>query len=340
MNLRPPIHESISKTVGNTPVVHLTRLFDRTDVELFAKIESLNPAGSAKDRSAQGMLDDALATGRLSPGGTVVESSSGNLGVALARACTIAGVNFICVVDSRANRSTVQAIQALGGTISLVTEPDPETGDLLTARHQRVRDLLADTEGAISLDQYSNPANPRAHRDGTMAELAETLDHRIDVLLVATSTTGTVGGCQAYIREHDMDTQVIAVDALGSVLFGGTAGPRLLPGMGAGLVTKLSHQVEPDRVVRVSDAQCVAGCRTLAAREAILAGASAGGVVWALGQLLPSLPAESRVAALLHDGGIAYLPTVYDDDWLADELDLDSDGLARLVAELPGPGRS
>ena len=334
------VRSSISETVGNTPVIALTRLFDRPDVSLFAKLEALNPAGSAKDRSAQGMLDDALATGRLAPGGTVVESSSGNLGVALARACTIAGVNFVCVVDSRANRSTVQAIEALGGTISLVTEPDPVTGDLLTARHARVRELLATIEGAISLDQYANPANPRAHRDGTMTELAAALDHDIDWLLVATSTAGTIGGCHAYIREHRMATKGAAVDAQGSVLFGGTAGPRLLPGMGAGVVTRLSGLVEPDRVVRVRDAQCVAGCRTLAAREGILAGASSGGVVWALGQLLAELEPGARVAVVLHDGGMAYLPTVYDDAWLAQHLQLDRAGLAALVDELPGRAAS
>ncbi|GAA1390851.1 2,3-diaminopropionate biosynthesis protein SbnA [Luteococcus peritonei] len=332
------VHPSLSDAIGNTPVIALTRLFDRSDVSLFAKLEALNPGGSAKDRSAQGMLDDALATGRLRPGGTVVESSSGNLGVALARACTIAGVHFVCVVDSRANRSTVQTIQALGGEISLVSEPDPVTGDLLTARHARVRKLLTTIDGAISLDQYANPANPRAHRDGTMTELAQALDQDIDVLLVATSTTGTIGGCQAYLREHEMDTTLVAVDAQGSVLFDGTAGPRLLPGMGAGLVTRLSGQVQPDRVVRVSDAQCVAGCRALAAREGILAGASAGGVVWALGALLPELDAGAQVAVVLHDGGMAYLPTVYDDSWVHEQLGLDRPALDALVAELPRAG--
>lgn len=339
MWVTPEPRDDLSQLVGNTPVLRLHRLYEAPHAALFAKLEQFNPGGSAKDRSAQSMLDDALASGRLQPGGTVVESSSGNLGVALARACTLADIHFVCVVDSRANRATVDTIRALGGRISLVTEPDPRTGDLLTARHQRVADLVEAIPGAVNLNQYGNPANPAAHRNGTMRELAESLGHRIDVLLVATSTTGTIGGCEQYVREHGMDTRVVAVDAAGSVLFGGTAGARLLPGMGAGLVTELSSAVEPDEVVRVTDLQCVAGCRALARREGVLAGASSGGVVWALGQILPGLPDGTRVAAILHDGGGPYLETVHRDEWVLQNLGASAADVEDLVASLPPKGR-
>lgn len=321
---------SIQDVVGSTPLVRLSRLFPSTEV--FAKLESFNPGGSAKDRPALNMLRDALDTGRLQPGGTVVESSSGNLGMALARACTLAGVRFICVVDSRANRSTVATIRALGGEVSLVDTPDPETGDLLRARHLRVAELLRTIPGAISLDQYSNPANPAAHRDGTMREVAGALDHRVDHLFVAVSTTGTINGCTDYLREHDMATRVVAVDAVGSVLFDGEQGTRLLPGMGAGVVSPLSRLVIPDEVVRVTDAQAVAGCRALAIREGILAGASGGAVVWALSHARFST--GDRVAAILHDGGSAYLDTVHDDAWVTQELGLSRTDLDELVAEV------
>lgn len=332
------IIESVDQAIGHTPLLHLTRLFAETaarrHLDLYAKLEQLNPGGSAKDRPAVGMLADALASGRLRPGGTVVESSSGNLGVALARACTLAGVRFVCVVDVNANPTTVAHIRALGGQISLVSEPDPVTG-LLGARHQRVRDLLTADPGAVNLNQYGNPANPAAHRTGTAAELLDDLDGDVDAILVACSTTGTINGFHQTLDDRGLDqTRLVAVDAVGSVLFGGQAGHRVLPGMGAGLVTDLSRQLEPDEVVRVDDGQAVAGCRVLARQEGVLAGGSAGAVVWALGTMLDRLPEGSRVAVVLHDGGVPYLQTVYDDQWVAESLGCNADQLARLEAGL------
>ena len=314
-----PVLPDISAAVGNTPLVRLDRLCG-PGREVVAKIESMNPGGSTKDRPALAMLDAALASGALAPGGTVVESSSGNLGMALARGCALRGVRFICVADIRANPAALAVMRAFGAEISLVSEPDPRTGDLLTARVQRVHDLLAELDGAISLDQYANPANPQAHADGTVREIAEALNHDIDLIAVACSTTGTLGGCRTYLREHQMDTQLLAVDAKGSVLFGGTAGPRRLPGMGAGFVTPLSTQVTPDRVERVTERDCVAGARLLARTEGILVGASTGGVIAALARVLPEHPELHRVAMLVHDGGLPYLPTVFDDDWVQENL--------------------
>lgn len=323
-----PIHDAIDGAVGATPLVRLSRLLPASGLEILAKVESLNPGGSTKDRPASAMVRDALSSGRLRPGGTVVESSSGNLGMALARVCAAHGVRFICVADTRANPGALAAIRALGGEVDLVREPDPETGDLLTARVHRVHALLAKIPGAVNLHQYGNPANPAAHRDGTMREIAEALDHRVDVLLVAVSTTGTLGGCAAYIRDHAMGTRLIAVDSTGSVLFGGSAGARRIPGMGAGLVTDLSRQVDPDRVIRVSDLDCTIGARLLARREGILAGGSTGGIVHALATLSPEIPTGSRVVLLVHDGGAPYLHTIYDDHWVRTVLGADQDEIA------------
>lgn len=148
------------------------------------------------------MVAEAVSSGRLTAGGTVVESSSGNLGMALSRECAARGARFVCVVDSRANPAALRTIRMLGGEIELVDRPDPVTGDLLTARLARVRELVAAIPGAVNLYQYGNPANPAAHTTGTMREIAESLDHRIDVLLVAVSTTGTLGGCTRYVHDH------------------------------------------------------------------------------------------------------------------------------------------
>jgi len=329
--------DGILATVGQTPLVRLRRQYAEHDIDVWAKLESFNPTGSAKDRPAVRMLQDAIALGEAGPGTTVIESSSGNLGVALARACRFHGMRFICVVDSRAPSISVETIRALGASVHVVTEPDPATGDLLVARLALVAQLLERTPGAFWPDQYANPENPGAHAVGTMREIDEALDGAIDVVLVATSTAGTIAGCCDFLRANGRSTRVIAVDAVGSALFGGTRGPRKLPGFGAGIETPLSRSVRHDHVVRVTDLDCVVGCRRLVAREAIFAGASAGGVAVALAGLAPTLAPGTRCAIILHDGGTGYLRTVYDDAWVEAELGCGADELAARVKSLQSP---
>jgi len=319
------IASSLLDLVGSTPLVRLGRLSPREDVRLLAKLEMANPGGSAKDRSAEAMLSAALANGDIEPGGTIIESSSGNLAMALARMCVLHDLHFECVVDPKASPATLGLVEALGGRVHRVDEPDPDTGDYLIARVQRVQELLAERPGALNLDQYSNPAPVRAHADGTMAEIcAEVVP---DVVLVATSTTGTIGGCLTWVREHDLPTLVMAVDLEGSVLFGGARGERRIGGFGAGLVPALSEGVEPHRVVRVSDVDCVAGARLLTRTEGIVPGGSGGGVVAATMRLLPELPADAVAVLVLHDGGLAYADTVYSDEWVTDQLGVDAERL-------------
>jgi cysteine synthase A len=329
---RAPV-DGILAAIGNTPLVALHRYLLRPDVDVWAKLEASNPGGSAKDRPAARMLQDALDDGLIDLATTVVESSSGNTGLGLAQACRYHGMRLICVVDARAHGTNVRAMRALGAEVRVVTEPDPETGDLLVARLRLVHRLLAEIPNSFWPDQYANESNPAAHASGTMREIAEALDGRLDYLFVATSTTGTLRGCGDYLREHGLGTQLVAVDSTGSALFGGSRGTRRLPGFGAGVETGLSASAEFDELVRVSDLDCVVGCRRLAEREAILAGASSGGVVFALEALAGQMDAGSRCAAILPDGGTGYLETVYDDAWVERELGCDPARLAELVGE-------
>lgn len=333
----PPPVDGVLGAIGHTPLVALHHYPERRDLRLFGKLEASNPGGSAKDRPAARMIEDAWDRGLIGPGSTVVESSSGNMGVGLAQACRCRGLTFVCVVDSRTNQANVLAMRALGADVRVVTRPDPETGDLLAARLALVAEIVAATPGAFRTDQYRNPANAEAHEDGTMLEVIEAMDGRIDQLLVATSTTGTLRGCVDALRAHGLhDTEVVAVDARGSALFGGVRGPRLLPGFGAGVPTVLSESAEYDRLVRVSDLDCVVGCRRLALREGLLAGASSGGVVSAFDRLAADLRPGARCAAILADGGARYLETVYDDAWVERELGRTPAEVADLVAGRTG----
>ncbi|MGZ2223976.1 pyridoxal-phosphate dependent enzyme [Glutamicibacter nicotianae] len=302
----------------NSPVVKLERLFEAPNIEIFAKLDLLQLSGSTKERTAGSLVDAFMKSGELKPGGMVIESTSGNLGIALSRQCVVRGIQFVAVVDENANKSAIDIMRAYGATVDLVVnQPD---GNKLAARRQRVQQLLVENPGAVTTNQYGSPNNPRAHYSSTMPEILDALDGDLDMLFVATSTTGTILGCQNYIREHGLDTKLVAVDALGSVLFGGESGNRRLPGLGAGIVPELALQTEPDRVFRISEIEMVRGCRALARSEGILAGASTGAIVAAIGQMLPEIPDGSRIAFLVHDSGVPYLHSVYNDQWVRQTL--------------------
>ncbi|MCU9519708.1 pyridoxal-phosphate dependent enzyme [Corynebacterium sp. ES2794-CONJ1] len=314
---------SATQMVGHTPLVSLDRIHNRSDIGVYAKLEQFNLGGSAKDRTAHALINDAIASGKISEGSTLIESSSGNLGISLARLARSAGMRFHCVVDPRVNKSTVLTMKAFGAHVEMLERPDPATGDWLTARRQRVEELLAEIPDSFNLNQYANQAAFTAHAEGTMTEIIAQLGRPPSHLLVAMSTTGTLGGCAKKLREISAPTVKIGVDALGSVLYGGQRGTRLLPGYGAGVVTELSRAFHPDRVEYIKDLDAIMGARLLALSEGILPGASGGAVIAALIRLIPQLPPSSTVALVLHDGGHAYVDTVYNDTWVHENFTID-----------------
>lgn len=310
------VSTGITSTVGNTPLVRLEHLVEREDISIFAKLESFNPGGSAKDRTAHCLLEAGIRDGLVSTDSTIVESSSGNLGIALSRECALRGLKFICVVDPRANERTCAIMRAYGTNVVQVEEPDPETGDWLIARRNKVADILEENPKAVNLNQYENEAAFDAHSTGTMTEIIEQLGHAPDVLMVAMSTTGTIGGCIKRLQETSEDTHVVGVDAFGSVLFGGKRGKRMLPGYGAGTTPKLSTLVTPDEVARISDSDAIAGARHLARTEGYLPGASGGAVIAALLERAEEFESGAEVVLVLHDSGEAYMDTMYNDEWV------------------------
>ncbi|MEU1752630.1 2,3-diaminopropionate biosynthesis protein SbnA [Micromonospora matsumotoense] len=302
-------------TVGATPIVELVKLDPHSPFRMFAKLESHNPGGSIKDRSALEMLRERIRDGRLVPGrSVVVESSSGNLGIGLAQVCGYYGIRFICVVDPRTNRHNIAVMRALGAQVEEVTDVDPATGEYLPVRIRRVRELVATIDHAYCPDQYSNPLNPRAHHT-TVQEIVRALPE-VDYLFCATSSCGTLRGCAEYIRAHRLPVTIVAVDALGSAIFGPAVGWRMLPGHGASVRPKLYGSDLADVVVRVDDVDAIAACRRLAAREAILVGGSSGAVVAGLEQIRDQIPPGATCAMVFPDRGDRYLDTIYDDDWV------------------------
>ncbi|WP_282938197.1 pyridoxal-phosphate dependent enzyme [Corynebacterium auriscanis] len=334
------IPQGLDDLIGHTPLVelsHLAQAFNRTDVHIYAKLEQFNPGGSAKDRTARALVQAAVEAG-MPENPTLVESSSGNLGMALARQAQMRGWNFYCVVDPRVNDSTVATMHALGAHVELIEEPDPETGDWLTARRARVAELMRTVDGAVNLDQYSNQAAFSAHDEGTMAEIIGQLGYAPDWLFVAMSTTGTIGGCIQRLQRIGAATCTVGVDAHGSVLYQGKRGERMLPGFGAGVVPHLATINEPSRVQRVHDIDSVIGARALARTEGLIPGASGGAVISALHACVPHIPEGASVVIVLHDGGTNYLNTIYDDGWVQENLQVSAEDLESRINAIIGEG--
>jgi len=313
------MHNGILSTIGNTPLVKLERVFEDAEFNLFAKLEAFNPAGSIKDRTAFSIIRRAMDQGEIGPRTTVVESSSGNMGIGLAQACAYYGIRFICVVDPKTTNVNIEILKALGAEVDLVSVPDRATGEYLPARIARVEELLMTIENSFWPDQYSNIYNARAHHQ-TMREIVEELDGKVDYLFCATSTCGTVRGCAEYVRDHKLPTKIFAVDALGSTIFGGKGCKRLIPGHGAALRPQLFQSWLADECIHVSDSQCVIGCRKLVKKEAILCGGSSGAVLSAIEMVRHRIPRHSNCVAIFPDRGERYLDTIYSPRWVQEHL--------------------
>jgi len=304
----------ILSLIGNTPLLELERFYAGAGFRVFAKLEGFNPGGSIKDRPAVAILEDGLRSGVIGPDTVIVESSSGNMGIGLAQACRYHGLRLICVVDCKTAATNIQVLRAYGAEIDCVDEPDPATGELLQARLDRVQELLQQTENAFWPNQYANLKNPGSHYQTTMREIAAALG-RIDFLFVATSTCGTIRGCGEYIRDHGLATRVIAVDAVGSLIFGDRKAKRMIPGLGAGIKPPLCDISLIDQCIHVDDLDCLIGCRRMMAREACLVGGSSGGVLMAVEKFRSHIPAGAACAVILPDRGERYLDTLFCDAW-------------------------
>jgi cysteine synthase A len=238
------VHDSVLDTIGRTPLVRLRRLFPPPLPETVAKLELLNPGGSVKDRPARFMVEQALASGAIDRDTHLVESSSGNLGVAVAMVAKVYGLRFTCVVDPKTCPANLEVLRRLGATIEPVDEPD-DHGGYLKSRLERVHELLDALPNAYWINQYGNELNWRAHYSWTAQEILDDLDGPVSHLVLAVSTTGTIMGVGRRLREAFPDLRVIAVDARGSAIFGDDPAPRQLPGLGSSIVPEL---LEPDEV--------------------------------------------------------------------------------------------
>lgn len=307
---------SIANCIGNTPIVRLNRIFGNQDVRVYAKLELLNPGGSVKDRSAKFIIEQGLRDGSIPKGAHLIESTSGNLGVALAMMSRVYNLQLTCVVDPNISKTNLEIMKLYGAHIEMVTERDA-CGGYLETRIARVKSLLQEKQNGVWINQYANVRNWQSHYHGEGEELLKQLPERPDYLVMGVSTSGTILGIARRLREAYPELKVIGVDALGSMLFGNKPGKRFLPGIGASRVPELLAKEEIDDVIYASDLESCESCLDLVKDEGIFAGGSSGSVVAAIKKLIPHIPKGSCIATLFPDRGDRYMDMVYNAEWRA-----------------------
>ncbi|MFJ8673319.1 2,3-diaminopropionate biosynthesis protein SbnA [Streptomyces sp. NPDC093589] len=281
---------------------------------LHLKCEGFNFAGSVKLKAARAMVRAAEREGVIGPGSVLVESSSGNLGIALAIIAASRGYRFVCVTDRHCNETARRLMAAYGATVHVVDAPGRH-GGLLGARLALLRELLAAHPEFVWLNQYTSRRNWQAHFETTAPALAAEFP-RLDVLFVGAGTTGTLMGCARWFRQHRPGVRIVAVDSVGSVSFGRPPAPRRIPGLGAGVRPPLLDPAVVDEVVHVPEARTVRMCRQLAACGFLLGGSSGTVTAGAAEWLAARRSSGTTAVAIAPDLGERYLDTVYRDDWV------------------------
>ena len=307
------IYSDITEAVGRTPLVKLNRLTAGMGATVLAKLEFYNPTGSVKDRIGVAIVDAAEKAGELAPGGTIVESTSGNTGIALALVGAVRGYTVILTMPETMSKERRVLLRAYGAEIVLTSGADGMRGSV-----ERAREIVANTEGAILASQFQNPANPAIHRRTTGVEIWDDTDGAVDILVAGIGTGGTITGAGQLLKERKAGVRVIAVEPIDSaILSGGAPGPHKIQGLGANFVPDVLDTTVYDEVTDVTLADSIATARRLATDEGILAGISGGAAVWAaLEQAKLPENAGKTIVVVVPDFGERYISTVLYEDLL------------------------
>jgi cysteine synthase A len=299
------VPDNLADTVGGTPMVRLGRVAPECGAELIGKLESYNPAGSVKDRIGVAMIDAAEAEGRIEPGrNTIVESTSGNTGIALAFVAAVRGYEIVLTMPQGMSRERENLLRLYGAEVELV-----ESMGGMNEAVEAARRICRDRGDCWIPDQFSNPANPEIHRRTTAEEIWRDLDGRVDVLVAGVGTGGTITGCGERLKERNPELRVVAVEPKSSpVLSGGTPGPHKIQGIGAGFVPAVLNRAVIDEVIGVDDEDALETARICARREGVLAGISCGAALWGAIQVgsRPELRGK-RVVVIMPDSGERYI---------------------------------
>ena len=296
-------HTDITELIGGTPLVRLNRLSKPGGATIYAKVESFNPGGSIKDRICLNMINEAERLGKLKPGGTIVEPTSGNTGIGLALGAAVRGYKLILVMPESMSMERASLLSSYGAQLVLTAAWEGMKGSIKEAES-----IVAQNPSYYMPDQFSNPANPEMHRKTTGPEIVDALDGRVDAFVAAVGTGGTITGCGEVIRQRNPAAKIVAVEPAGSpVLSGGDPGPHKIQGIGAGFIPKVLNRTLLDRVVTVTDDEAYQTAKLLAKKEGLLVGISAGANVFAAQKIAEELGPGKNVVTILCDTGERYI---------------------------------
>ncbi len=343
------VHESILQAIGKTPLVRLNRIAAHVPCPLYAKVEFFNPGGSIKDRIGLNIITEAEQSGRLKPGGTVVESTSGNTGVGLAIACAIKGYKSVFVLPDKMSQEKIQLLRAFGARVVVTpTAVEPEDP---RSYYSVARQIVAETPNAILANQYHNPENPRSHYLTTGPEIWEQTSSQVTDVIAGMGTGGTISGIGKFLKEQNPDIKIIGVDPTGSILLetwqhgsvpeDAVARPYKIEGIGEDFLPSTLDLSIIDDVIRVTDKEAFQWTRRIVKEEGIFCGVSSGAALAGAMQYVQELPPDRLAVVIFPDSGSRYLSKVFDDCWMRENGFLESAWEAiRLSEVLAGKPRA
>jgi cystathionine beta-synthase len=329
------IYPTVLELVGNTPIVRLDSLGRNVDPQLLAKLEYVNPGGSVKDRIGLAMIEKAEAEGKLRPGGTIVEPTSGNTGVGLAIAAAKKGYRCIFVMPDKMSQEKISMLRAYGAEVVICpTAVPPESPE----SYYSVSDRLAEEiPGGFKPDQYSNMSNPEAHYLHTGPEIFEQTGGEVEAIVISVGTGGTISGVGRYFKEHRPEVVIVGADPEGSVYTAQEerdVHPYLVEGIGKDTWPKTMDPEVVDEWVRVSDRDSFLTARRLAREEGLLVGGSGGTTVWAALEIAKRFGPDAKILTMIPDSGRSYMSKFYDDNWMLEHGFVERRAPAPTVSEL------
>ncbi|WP_387689943.1 PLP-dependent cysteine synthase family protein [Photorhabdus sp. RM71S] len=306
--------KSILQTIGNTPVVMLNSRYTK-GINVFLKMENINPGGSIKDRIAVAMLERAEAQGELRPGMVVIEPSSGNTAIGLAMACAVKGYRFIAVLDRMVPAAKRDNIKAFGAEIIFLPEFEAGT-DTVKYRIDLTKEIIKAYPNAFSPMQFENQVNPDEHYRSTGRELYETFGNNLTACFATAGSCGTLTGISRYLKEKNPQIQIYGVEPEGSIIFGGESGKYLVQGAGLTFIPSILDRTNIDITLKVTDIDAFRVARKLARNEGILIGGTGGCAVSAALNRLDDFKPGDNIVVIIPDSGERYIDTIYNDTWL------------------------
>jgi len=318
------VYDDILQTIGRTPLVRLRRVGRDLACPIYAKVESFNPGGSVKDRIAVNMIEEAERSGKLQPGGTVVEATSGNTGLGLAMVCAKKGYRAVFVMPDKMSLEKIQLLRAFGARV--VITPTAVAPEDPRSYYNVAKQIVSDTPNAVLANQYHNPENPRSHYQTTGPEIWEQTGGRVTDVVLGMGTGGTISGVGKYLKEKNPDIRIVGVDPVGSLLLETwqrghvpaevEAKTYKVEGIGEDFLPSTLDLSVIDQVIRIGDRESFLWARRLVREEGVFCGGSSGTALAAAVQVARDLPADRLVVVLLPDSGSRYLSKFYDDRWM------------------------